>query len=152
MTISEQNFSSMDATAGVFSDNNNDRNRNQNVGGKWCGIARGVSYYYSESSSINITLKLFKFAQQPQHSLTLNNNNFSFRIIYKFLKRTDAKLRYAHIFYIILSLLVVKIFNCILIHCFFFGFWIFRNEKGIWTGDPVPGTYCDKNVYDCDRR
>lgn len=28
----------------------------------------------------------------------------------------------------------------------------FRNEKGIWTGDHVPNTYCNKNVYDCDRR
>lgn len=27
-----------------------------------------------------------------------------------------------------------------------------RNEQGIWTGDHVPGTYCNKNVYDCDRR
>lgn len=27
-----------------------------------------------------------------------------------------------------------------------------RIEKGIWTGDHVPGTYCNKNIYDCDRR
>lgn len=27
-----------------------------------------------------------------------------------------------------------------------------RNEDGIWTGDPVPGTYCNRNIYDCDKR
>lgn len=100
MTISEQNLSSLRTTAGIYNnvngigiDNTDGGGPNQNGDGKWCGNAYGYNVYYSESSSINITLKLFKFAQQPQLSLTPNNNNFSFRLIYKFLKRTDAKLR-----------------------------------------------------------
>lgn len=71
--------------------------RNGNGNGKWCGNAWGYNVYFSESSSINITLKLFKLAQQqPQFiptSSANSNNNFSFRLTYKFLKRTDAKLR-----------------------------------------------------------
>lgn len=95
MTISEQNISSFDAAVDIIRDSGgDDGGTHQNGNGKWCGNAWGYNVYYSESSSINITLKIFKFAQQPQLSLTPNNNNFSFRLIYKFLKRTDAKLRY----------------------------------------------------------
>lgn len=95
MTISEKNLSTLRTTAGIYNNGNGNAvaGTNQNGNGKWCGNAWGYNVYYSESSSINITLKLFKFAQQPQLSLTPNNNNFSFRLIYKFLKRTDAKLR-----------------------------------------------------------
>lgn len=93
MTISEQNISSLDASAAMFTNNNGYESTNQNGNGKWCGNAWGYNVYYSESSSINIALKLFKYAQQSQLGLALNNNNFSFRLIYKFLKRTDAKLR-----------------------------------------------------------
>lgn len=57
------------------------------------------------------------------------------------------------------SLLFIELVICISItitivfffSSFFYG-KIHRNEKGIWTGDHVPGTYCNKNVYDCDRR
>lgn len=59
------------------------------TGGKWCGTSWGYNVYYSESSSINITLKLFKL-YQPQQGLT---DNFAFQITYKFLRRSDAKLR-----------------------------------------------------------
>lgn len=114
MTISEQKLSSLDSTAGVNDDGggggggavggidamtNVDSNGHANDGtrsngnGKWCGNAWGYNVYYSESSSVNITLKLFKFAQQSQLSLTSKDDNFSFRITYKFLKRTDAKSR-----------------------------------------------------------
>lgn len=93
MTISEQNFSLLDTTSDVFNNGNGEGRTSPNGDGKWCGNAWGYNVYYSESSSINITLALFKFAQQPQLSLTPNNNNFSFRLTYKFLKRTDAKLR-----------------------------------------------------------
>lgn len=93
MTISEQNFSLLDTTSNVYNGGGSNGRSSSNGDGKWCGSAWGYNVYYSESSSINITLKLFKFAQQPQLSLTPNNNNFSFRLTYKFLKRTDAKLR-----------------------------------------------------------
>lgn len=113
MTISEQKLSSLDTAAGVFSNDgsdggggggadgmaNMDGNGNghdgarSNGNGKWCGNAWGYNVYYSESSSVNITLKLFKFAQQSQLSVTSKDDNFSFRITYKFLKRSDAKSR-----------------------------------------------------------
>lgn len=106
MTISEQKFSIGTASAasnGMYNDEsdgaeNTDSNGNvksrRGGGGKWCGSAWGYNVYYSESSSINVTLKLFKFVQQQQLGSSANNNNFSFRLTYKFLKRTDAKLRY----------------------------------------------------------
>lgn len=68
MTISERDFTPMD--------------------GRWCGTAWGYNVYYSESSSINVSLKIYKLYQQQ--GLT---DNFSFKLTYKFLKRTDAKLR-----------------------------------------------------------
>lgn len=95
MTISEKN-PLLEASANTFNDGSFDsnHNRNSNGNGKWCGNAWGYNVYYSESSSINITLKLFKLVQQQQQFIpTTNNNNFSFRLTYKFLKRTDAKLR-----------------------------------------------------------
>lgn len=105
MTISEQKLSSLDTAAGVFSNDgngvgggadgmaNNDGKDVANGNGKWCGNAWGYNVYYSESSSVNISLKLFKFAQQSQLSLTPKDDNFSFRITYKFLRRSDAKSR-----------------------------------------------------------
>lgn len=92
MTINEENFNAVNTFDGVTEvDDTNSRSGD----GKWCGNAWGYNVYYSESSSINITLKLFKFTQQQQQPLGLsaNSNNFSFRLTYKFLKRTDAKLR-----------------------------------------------------------
>lgn len=93
MTINEENF----ATQNTFDNvNGNDDTNRRSGDGKWCGNAWGYNVYYSESSSINITLKLFKFTpqqQQQQLGISANSNNFSFRLTYKFLKRTDAKLR-----------------------------------------------------------
>lgn len=98
MTITEQKLA-INANAYEFDPinvNNNDDPNNKKHGsdGKWCGNAWGYNVYYSESSSINITLKLFKLTQQQQQlSLSANSNNFSFRLTYKYLKRGDAKLR-----------------------------------------------------------
>jgi hypothetical protein len=33
-------------------------------GGKWCGSAWGYTVYYSETSSVNLTLRLERFPQQ----------------------------------------------------------------------------------------
>lgn len=118
MTISEQKLASVNTAAGVFGDVNGDisggggggsgnggvdtmanvdGNGNDgtrfNGNGKWCGNAWGYNVYYSESSSVNITLNLSKFTQQSQLSSTPKDEGFAFRITYKFLKRTDAKLR-----------------------------------------------------------
>lgn len=56
-------------------------------GGQWCGSAWGYTVYYSETQSINISLRLDKLLQQNAGS------NFEFKLSYKFLKKTDAKLR-----------------------------------------------------------
>lgn len=68
MTISEENY--------------------QPSSGEWCGSAWGYTVYYSETSSINISIRLNKFLQQNSA-----DSNFEFKLSYKFLKRTDAKLR-----------------------------------------------------------
>lgn len=62
----------------------------QQTNGQWCGTAAGYNVYYSESSSINITLNVLKLFQAQQ----VFTDNFAFKITYKFLKRIDAKLRY----------------------------------------------------------
>lgn len=69
MTITERDFPSM--------------------GGQWCGTAWGYNVYYSESSSINVSLWIYKLFQQQQ-GLT---DNYSFKLTYKFLTKTNAKLR-----------------------------------------------------------
>lgn len=98
MTITEEKLAT-NANAYAFdpinTNNDGDPNNNKMGGdGKWCGNAWGYNVYYSENSSINITMKLFKLTQQQQQlGLSANSNNFSFRLTYKFLKRGDAKLR-----------------------------------------------------------
>lgn len=39
-------------------------------GGKWCGSAWGYTVYYSETSSINLTLHLERLSQQVVVNLT----------------------------------------------------------------------------------
>lgn len=48
--------------------------------------------------------------------------NFDFKLAYKFLQRTEARLRYGN------------------------------TTVGAWRGDRVPGTYCDRILTDCDLR
>jgi hypothetical protein len=93
------------------------------LNGKWCGTAEGYTIYYSETRSINLSLRLDKVVQLSgiggSNSISNSNNNkietvggenaivdssssssnggvgsnFEFKILYKFLKNTDAKLR-----------------------------------------------------------
>lgn len=56
-------------------------------GGQWCGSAWGYTVYYSETRSINVSLRLDKILQQGVGS------NFEFKLSYKFLRKPDAKLR-----------------------------------------------------------
>ncbi|XP_053680820.1 uncharacterized protein LOC128731713 [Anopheles nili] len=85
------------------------------LNGKWCGTASGYTIYYSETRSVNVTLRLDKL---PQASSGVSNG-FEFRLIYKFLRHSDAKL---------------------------------RNDNRIWNGELMPGSYCNRNFYDCDKR
>uniref|UniRef100_A0A182QA36 CUB domain-containing protein n=1 Tax=Anopheles farauti TaxID=69004 RepID=A0A182QA36_9DIPT len=86
-----------------------------NLDGRWCGTASGYTIYYSETRSVNVTLRLDKLPQASSGT----TNGFEFRLIYKFLRHSDAKL---------------------------------RNDNRIWNGDLVPGSYCNRNFYDCDKR
>ncbi|XP_058053296.1 uncharacterized protein LOC131205280 [Anopheles bellator] len=85
-----------------------------NLDGRWCGTASGYTIYYSETKSVNVTLRL---DQPPQTSSAANG--FEFRLIYKFLRHSDAKL---------------------------------RNDKRIWNGELMAGSYCNRNFNDCDKR
>lgn len=57
-------------------------------GGQWCGTAWGYNVYYSEGSSINVSLLVRRLHQQQGLP-----DNFAFRLTYKVLRRADAKLR-----------------------------------------------------------
>lgn len=59
------------------------------TGGQWCGTAWGYNVYYSEGSSINVSLLVRRLHQQQGLP-----DNFAFRLTYKVLRRADAKLRY----------------------------------------------------------
>lgn len=58
-------------------------------GGKWCGSSWGYTVYYSETPSINLTLHLARLPQQHQ-------NGFEFKLSYKFLRLSDARIRYGN--------------------------------------------------------
>ncbi|XP_013164823.1 PREDICTED: uncharacterized protein LOC106115808 [Papilio xuthus] len=84
--------------------------------GQWCGSAWGYTVYFSESDSINMTLRLDRLSQQGV------GYNFDFKLAYKFLRRSEARLRYGNA------------------------------TVGAWRGERVPGTYCDRILTDCDLR
>nr|XP_021207609.1 uncharacterized protein LOC101744340 isoform X2 [Bombyx mori] len=84
--------------------------------GQWCGSAWGYTVYFSESDSINMTLRLDRLSQQGV------GYNFDFKLAYKFLRRSEARLRYGNA------------------------------TVGAWRGERIPGTYCDRILSDCDLR
>nr|XP_029716303.1 uncharacterized protein LOC115259660 [Aedes albopictus] len=94
-----------------------------NLNGKWCGTASGYTIYYSETKSVNVSIQLDRLppigSGGGMGGSNGGANGVEFRLIYKFLRQSDAKL---------------------------------RSENRIWNGDRVPGSYCNKNFYDCDKR
>ncbi|XP_076243023.1 uncharacterized protein LOC143184574 [Calliopsis andreniformis] len=86
------------------------------TGGQWCGSAWGYTVYYSETSSINLTLYLLRLSEQGI------DYNFDFKLSYKFLKRSEAHLRYGN------------------------------SSMSTWRGKLVNGTYCDRVLTKCDTR
>ncbi|XP_023940214.2 uncharacterized protein LOC112047349 [Bicyclus anynana] len=84
--------------------------------GQWCGSAWGYTVYFSETDSINMTLRLDRLSQQGV------GYNFDFKLAYKFLRRSEARLRYGNA------------------------------TVGAWRGERVAGTYCDRILSDCDLR
>lgn len=60
------------------------------TGGSWCGQSSGLALYYSESSTITLTLRLFytgRYAATP----------FEFKLRYKFIKKEEAITRFGSI-------------------------------------------------------
>ncbi|KAK6645496.1 hypothetical protein RUM43_001773 [Polyplax serrata] len=55
------------------------------TGGSWCGLASGLAVYYSETSTITVTIKFFHFQDAA---------NFQFKLRYRFLKDEQAVLRF----------------------------------------------------------
>ncbi|KAL7293792.1 hypothetical protein TKK_0012854 [Trichogramma kaykai] len=86
------------------------------TGGQWCGSAWGYTVYYSETSSINLTLFLSRLSGQG------NDYNFDFKLSYKFLRRSEAHLRYGN------------------------------SSLSTWRGELVNDTYCDRVFTRCDQR
>ncbi|XP_076275991.1 uncharacterized protein LOC143206967 [Rhynchophorus ferrugineus] len=60
-------------------------------GGKWCGSSWGYTVYYSETSSINLTLVVEKLSQEQS-----SGYGFEFKLSYKFLRLADARIRYGN--------------------------------------------------------
>ncbi|OAD54790.1 CUB domain-containing protein 2 [Eufriesea mexicana] len=86
------------------------------TGGQWCGSAWGYTVYYSETHSINLTLYLLRLPEQG------SGFNFDFKLSYKFLRRSEAHLRYGN------------------------------SSMATWRGELVNGTYCDRVLTKCDTR
>ncbi|CAH1959270.1 unnamed protein product [Acanthoscelides obtectus] len=86
------------------------------TGGKWCGSAWGYTVYYSETSNVNLTLFLDKLPQQG------SENKFEFKLSYKFLKLSDARIRYGNA------------------------------TQRSYRGKLSTGTYCDRLLEGCSRR
>ncbi|KAI4455892.1 cubilin [Holotrichia oblita] len=85
-------------------------------GGKWCGSAWGYTVYYSETPSINVTLHLDRLSQQG------TGYSFEFKISYKFLRLSDARIRYGNA------------------------------TQRSYRGKLHSGTYCDRLLESCLRR
>ncbi|KAL2729828.1 uncharacterized protein V1477_015639 [Vespula maculifrons] len=62
------------------------------VGGLWCGTTRDPAIYYSETSSVSITLKLLRLSKDQKAF------NFDFRMAYKMIRKSDAVVRYGNPF------------------------------------------------------
>jgi hypothetical protein len=61
------------------------------IGGAFCGQSWGPSVFYSETRSLEITVKLFKLLRDQ------SGYNFDFRIDYKFLSKEESVVRYGGI-------------------------------------------------------
>ncbi|XP_048507374.1 uncharacterized protein LOC105683642 isoform X2 [Athalia rosae] len=62
------------------------------VGGLWCGTSWRPAIYYSETSSVSITLRLLRLSKDQ------TGYNFDFRMEYKMIRKVDAVVRYGNPF------------------------------------------------------
>lgn len=61
-------------------------------GGVWCGTAWGFNSYYSETQSINVSLRLWRLPGGLTAASGASAGNFEFSISYKFLRRGEERL------------------------------------------------------------
>lgn len=106
--------------------------------GQWCGTAHGFNSYYSETSSILVTLRVHKLVQAL-------GNNFEFKLSYKFLRKSDALLRNNYNFYNAIPIApsspaAVAVAGTT------------RPGNGIWLGETTHASYCNRILNGCDKR
>lgn len=58
------------------------------IGGSWCGSAIKPTHYFSESSSVKVTIKLHKLPDDN------DDYNYDIKITYKMLSKKDSVIRY----------------------------------------------------------
>lgn len=58
------------------------------TGGGWCGNAIKPTHYFSESSSVKVTIKLHKLPDDN------DDYNYDIKITYRMLSRKDSVIRY----------------------------------------------------------
>ncbi|XP_017768622.1 PREDICTED: uncharacterized protein LOC108556850 [Nicrophorus vespilloides] len=88
------------------------------LGGKWCGSSWGYTVYYSETPSINLTLFIERLPPQQASGY----NTFEFKLSYKFLRLSDARIRYGNV------------------------------SQRLYRGKLHAGTYCDRLLEGCNKR
>ena len=59
------------------------------TGGSWCGSSSGYAVYYSETSTITVTIKLFKSLISIHSTVP-----FEFKLRYKFVSQPEARVRF----------------------------------------------------------
>ncbi|KAG5885527.1 hypothetical protein JTB14_022016 [Gonioctena quinquepunctata] len=101
------------------------------VGGSWCGTSWGPTIYYSETTSVTISVNLYRLSKVE------NGYNFDFRMDYKFLRKQRAIVRYGgglpEFFYNTTEPSI-------------------EPEPEYYLGDLISGTYCSRIFSDCDRK
>ncbi|XP_023290102.1 uncharacterized protein LOC105700757 [Orussus abietinus] len=127
------------------------------VGGLWCGTSWGPSMYYSETSSVSITLRLLRLSRDQ------TGYNFDFRMAYKMIRRSDAVVRYGDPFVGMTrattttpsiqetSLDYSNSSMAMPVHMVDSEVFPTRTEDEQYLGDLISGTYCSRIFSDCDR-
>ncbi|XP_046475908.1 uncharacterized protein [Neodiprion pinetum] len=133
------------------------------VGGLWCGTSWGPAIYYSETSSVSLTLRLLRLSNDQ------TGYNFDFRMEYKMIRKSDAVVRYGNPFVGMTQLTtspVPTVYQTVTdlenssmtvsgqtgelpVHTL----QPTRSTSSEqYLGDLISGTYCSRIFSDCDRK
>ncbi|XP_014244260.1 uncharacterized protein LOC106663716 [Cimex lectularius] len=109
------------------------------VGGIWCGTSWGPVLYYSESSSLKLSITLLTLSSDQ------NGYNFDFRISYKMLPKGDATVRYGSSSQQVIDNdsktneeTSVELAN--------------TTSENYYLGNRIGMTYCSRMFSDCDKK